>query len=201
MEANVKILALLLLTPTLALAQGLCANNVVGNTFTAGSTFKAGKAATGESAIWVGAVGAQTKATSTIWNTGSATALNSPGNAIYIQTAGNTVLEYSSNTFAIANSGGSLKVTWKCDSSGSPGAATCNEGAGRAAFAAGTGSAGIAITNSLVTATTIILANLQTSDAGCTGVKAIVPAAGSFTIYTPANCTGIVNFGWFIASR
>lgn len=80
----------------------------------------------------------------------------------------------------------------KSDSSGTPGAATINKPAGVFAFAAGTGAAGIVITNSVCLATSYVVAHLQTNDATAKSVYA-VPAAGSFTAYTNANTTGITK--------
>lgn len=82
----------------------------------------------------------------------------------------------------------------KCDSTGTPGAATCNTYAGRAAIAAAASS--VVITDSLVTATSSVFAQLATADATCLVVRRVVPAAGSFTIAVDAACTAAANVAW-----
>lgn len=94
---------------------------------------------------------------------------------------------------------GSQTFSQKCDSSASPGNATCNQAAGQAAIAAT--AATITITNSLVATTSIVTAVLQFSDATCVAVKSVVPGAGSFTINTAANCTSNTKVGWVISSK
>jgi len=66
------------------------------------------------------------------------------------------------------------------DASGTPGAATINTPRGRAAFAAGV--ATLVITNSLVTASSMIICTLRSSDALLTSILRVLPTAGSFTI-------------------
>lgn len=85
----------------------------------------------------------------------------------------------------------------KCDSTASPGNATCNAAAGRAAVAAG--QTAVTITNSLVSATSIVLVTPQTIDATCLYPRAAVPGVGSF-VFTmgPAACTAAVNFTWVV---
>lgn len=92
------------------------------------------------------------------------------------------------------STGTSLVYAAACDSTGSPGAATCNQGVGRAAIAAS--AASVTITNSLSKTTSIIHATLQTTDAVCTGIKSLVPSNGSFVITTNAVCTGNTNVAW-----
>lgn len=87
----------------------------------------------------------------------------------------------------------------KCDSTGSPGAATCDQGAGRAAIAAS--AATITITDALVASTSIVVANLQANDGTCTSIKHVVPGSGSFVITTNAACTGNTNVAWYLASK
>lgn len=90
--------------------------------------------------------------------------------------------------------GGSL-VADSSDSSGTPGAATINKPSGRSAIAAGAASA--VITNSLVTAASHVFISPAVRDA--TGLLPIVvPAAGSFTVSTSANCTAALTFDWFV---
>lgn len=80
------------------------------------------------------------------------------------------------------------------DTSGAPGAATANTGAGQASVAASASS--VVVTNSTVTTTSIIMPILQQVDATCTSILNAVPAAGSFTIHLNANCTGNTKVGW-----
>jgi hypothetical protein len=61
---------------------------------------------------------------------------------------------------------------------GTTGNRTINLPAGTVNFAAGTGTAGITVTNSTVTATSIVMAIARTNDTTCS-VKNVVPAAGS----------------------
>ena len=84
----------------------------------------------------------------------------------------------------------------KCDSSGSPGAATCQAPAGQAAIAASASS--VVITNALVSTTSIVIATLQATDSTCTSIKSIVPTAGSFTITANATCTAAAKVGWIV---
>lgn len=83
------------------------------------------------------------------------------------------------------------------DSTGTPGAATINQPSGKAALAAGTGAAGIVITNSLVTANSHI--HITPLDIDATALRYKVAAApGSFTITTNANTTAIWKFQFLV---
>ena len=82
------------------------------------------------------------------------------------------------------------------DSTGSPGAATQNTRKGRAAIAIG--AAAVTITNSLVTATSIVGVALQSNDATLTQILRVVPASGSFTITGNANATAATNVAWWL---
>ena|SRR3990167_7218428 len=66
---------------------------------------------------------------------------------------------------------------------GTTGNQTINQPAGRVNIAAGGTS--IVVTNSLITANSIIMVSIATNDATAT-VKSVVPTAGSFTINTAA---------------
>lgn len=74
------------------------------------------------------------------------------------------------------------------------GSQTINKPAGKVLFAAGASS--LVVTNSLVSVGTIVQAQLETVDATAFYVKAVTPAAGSFTITLNANCAAqvAVNF-------
>jgi hypothetical protein len=80
------------------------------------------------------------------------------------------------------------------NSTATPGNATINLATGRSAIAAG--AATVTITNSLVSATSIVLAVLQTNDATAI-LKNVVPAAGSFAVNLTAAATANTNFGWW----
>jgi hypothetical protein len=82
------------------------------------------------------------------------------------------------------------------NSTGAPGNATINRPSGRSTIAAAASTC--VITNSLVSATSIVFATLQTADATATSIKTVIPTAGSFTITVNAGATGNTNFGWFV---
>jgi len=82
----------------------------------------------------------------------------------------------------------------KCDSTGTPGAATCDKYAGRAAIKAA--EASVKITNDKVVASSSVFAQLATVDADCLNIRQVVPAAGSFTIYVNAACGAASNVAW-----
>jgi hypothetical protein len=77
---------------------------------------------------------------------------------------------------------------------GAPGAATANVAAGRSAIASA--AASVVITNSLVTATSRVYAQLQANDATATFIKSVIPAAGSFTVTVNAAATSTLPFAW-----
>jgi hypothetical protein len=72
------------------------------------------------------------------------------------------------------------------DSSGSPGAVTINKAKGQVAVANGASS--VVVTNSLVTAASVVLAVLQ-DNTDAIEIRSVVPAPGSFTI----NLTGVTS--------
>ncbi len=127
-----------------------------------------------------------------------AVCVNDTGGLAIADGSGTTVASVVAGvgTFAgvTLSTGTSLVYAAACDSTGSPGAATCNQGAGRAAIAAS--AAAVTITNSLSKTTSIIHATLQTTDAVCVGIKSLVPSNGSFVITANAVCTGNTNVAW-----
>ncbi len=141
-------------------------------------------------------------------NTGTAAACSgNTGSVCVDDTGGLAIADGSGTTVALISpagvgtfvgvsisTGASLSYAAACDSTGSPGAATCNQGAGRAAIAAS--AAAVTITNSLSKTTSIIHATLQTTDAVCVGIKSLVPSNGSFVITANAVCTGNTNVAW-----
>lgn len=74
------------------------------------------------------------------------------------------------------------------DSSGTPGAVTNNSPRGRVAFAAA--ASVVVITNSLVTAASMVSAQLRATDGALTLLMSCISAAGSFTITGNAITTG-----------
>jgi hypothetical protein len=100
----------------------------------------------------------------------------------------------STQVAAVDQAGRFLNVS-PGNSTGAPGAATLNTPSGRSAIAAAASSC--VITNSLVSATTIVLVVLMTND-GTALLKNVVPGAGSFTVTLNAAATGNTNFGWVL---
>lgn len=68
-------------------------------------------------------------------------------------------------------------------------------------FQLSSGAASIVVTNSLVTATSIVMVMLETNDATATFLKSVVPAAGSFTVTVNANATATTKFSFFVVSN
>lgn len=91
--------------------------------------------------------------------------------------------------------GNYYRVNTYSDTSGTPGNATIDLGAGRCAFAAA-GTA-VVVTNSLCTATSIVMVTLRTVDATLKYVTATT-AAGSFTVTGNAAATATTVFDWFL---
>lgn len=117
---------------------------------------------------------------------------------ITLATAGAKIHSFRNNTTeqsAVDKDGRYINTT-PGNSTGAPGNATSNTASGRSAIATGTAAA--TITNSLVSATSIVFVVLQTADGTLTFVKSVVPAAGSFVVTGNANATGNTNFGWFV---
>lgn len=85
------------------------------------------------------------------------------------------------------------------DSSGTPGNVTNNSPSGRAAFAAA-GST-VVVTNSLVTANSIVQCTLETADATLTQILRVTPAAGSFTVVGNAAATGTTKFTFQVINQ
>lgn len=81
------------------------------------------------------------------------------------------------------------------DDSATTGSRTVNKVCGINAFAAAATT--ITITNSFVTATSVMVCTIQTNDATAT-LKNCTPAAGSFTAITTAAATGITKLGWCV---
>jgi hypothetical protein len=84
-------------------------------------------------------------------------------------------------------------LQWGTDSTGAPGAATINKPTGKSAIAVGASS--VVITNSLVTANSVVLFSPHARDATCKELV-VVAAAGSFTVSGSANATAALPFSW-----
>lgn len=80
---------------------------------------------------------------------------------------------------------------------GTVGNQTINAASGAVNIAAGGNS--IVVTDNLVNSSSIIYATAMTNDSTC-AVKNVVPAAGSFTIRTTANCTAETRFGFLVTN-
>lgn len=142
---------------------------------------------------------------STIWGQ-LADPLSAIGNIPFVDIDGVTIttdalnLLYMSGTNTSNSTGtykpyqltiqGGLRVGFQ-DTTANPGAATINKPAGRVKFLAGASS--IVVTNSYCTATSMIRATLEGTDATALYIKSIVPAAGSFTITLNAACTAALQ--------
>lgn len=82
------------------------------------------------------------------------------------------------------------------DSSGTPGNATINKPSGKVAIAAA--ASAVTVTNSMVTAASIVFAVIQTNDGTCNYIDSVVPGAGTFTINVSAACTGNTTVGFVV---
>ena len=76
------------------------------------------------------------------------------------------------------------------------GAVAINKPCGQANIAAGASS--VVITNSLISANSIVLAVLAANDATATSIKSVIPAAGSVTITVNANATANLKVNFFV---
>lgn len=82
------------------------------------------------------------------------------------------------------------------DASGTPGAATINQPIGQVSVDDTASS--VVVTNSLVTAASVVIPVLQFVDATCTHILSCVPGAGSFTITMNAACTAHTKIGFVV---
>lgn len=98
-------------------------------------------------------------------------------------------------TFAAAKLTGALQATF-VDSSGTPGNVTNSNPRGRVAVAAGASS--VTVTNTLVTASSMVVVQVSSVDATLTTILQAVPAAGSFTIYGNAAATAATKVDFFV---
>lgn len=130
---------------------------------------------------------------------GSNVNIASGGDATRIALGSNSGLNFlkadTNGVDLTANSNARIR-TAATDSSGTPGAATANTPSGQAAIAAAAGS--VTITDSLVSATSIVQAVLQANDTTCVAIKSVVPGSGTFTINVNAACAGNTKVGWIV---
>jgi hypothetical protein len=120
----------------------------------------------------------------------------------------NGIAQTSGKVVSIQNNGTEVaSIDWnghfsmqEGNSSASPGAATLNTPTGLSAIASSASS--VVITNSLVTANSIVLAQIvqAAADATLTNIVRVVPGAGTFTIYGNATATAAVTVGWIVLS-
>lgn len=90
----------------------------------------------------------------------------------------------------------SLVLSSFTDDSATAGARTVNKVRGKNAVAAGAST--VVITNSFVAAANQVLVTLEETDTTCLYVRAVAPAAGSFTLTVSANCTADTTFSWVV---
>ncbi len=84
------------------------------------------------------------------------------------------------------------------DSSGTPGSVTINSPTGQFAVAAGASSA--TVTNSSVSATSVVLCVIQSADATLVGIVSVVPGAGSFVFTGNAAATAACKIGFVVVN-
>lgn len=105
------------------------------------------------------------------------------------------VFEYDGMWHLVGTDGA---LTDAADSTGSSGNATQNTLSGRVAIAAG--AAAVTVTNSKVTSTSKVFAQLQTADGTLTFIKSVVPGAGSFVVTGNASATGNTDVAWHLVT-
>jgi hypothetical protein len=91
-----------------------------------------------------------------------------------------------------------LDQAWRTfqDASSTPGNATVNASRGRVAIAAGTST--VTVTNSYVTANSVVVASQVTADATLNNLVTVTPTAGAFTVTGNANATGNVSVNFIV---
>ena len=119
------------------------------------------------------------------------TAGSESGDMIFLTQSGGTAM---SEKMRITGAGG-LTINATNTASGTTGNQTINKPSGTVNIAAA--GTTVTVTNSLVTASSIVYAVIRTNDATAT-IKNVVPAAGSFVINLGAAATAEVSIGFFV---
>jgi len=119
------------------------------------------------------------------------TAGSENGDLTFLTQSGGTAM---SEKVRITGAGG-LTINSTNTASGTTGNQTINKASGTVNIAAS--GTTVTVTNSLVTATSIVYAVIRTNDATAT-IKNVVPAAGSFVINLGAAATAEVSIGFFV---
>ncbi len=88
-------------------------------------------------------------------------------------------------------------IDWdNTDSSGTPGNVTINKPAGK--FAVAIGAPSVTVTNSLVTAASMVFCQIQFTDATHTEIRTVVPGTGSFVYTGNANATAATKVAFIV---
>jgi hypothetical protein len=111
-----------------------------------------------------------------------------------VVTVANTSMVVSARLGAASAGFGALSLAYVL--ANVTGNVTQNTPAGQVQIAAGAKS--VTVTNNLVTANSVVIAQLQTVDGTLLKVLTVVPAAGSFTINCDVNATGTVKIGYLV---
>jgi len=119
------------------------------------------------------------------------TAGSESGDMTFLTQTGGTAM---SEKMRITGAGG-LTINATNTASGTTGNQTINKASGTVNIAAA--GTTVTVTNSLVSATSIVFAVIRTNDATAT-IKNVVPAAGSFVINLGAAATAEVSIGFFV---
>ena len=113
------------------------------------------------------------------------------GDMIFLTQSGGTAMSEKMRI----TSGGGITLTATNTASGTTGNQTINKASGTVNIAAS--GTTVTVTNSLVTASSIVYAVIRTNDATAT-IKNVVPAAGSFVINLAAATTAETSIGFFV---
>lgn len=167
-------------------------NLVNGNSGTAAVVYY--RTSNGSNTMTIGVAG-------TGYTTSSAVAANngfvSASSKMVIRTTTASDISFAPNSVeavAITSAGG-LNLNRTITAAGTTGAQTINKLSGTVNFAAGTSS--LVVTNSLVTANSIVLCVIRTNDSTAQ-LKNVVPSAGAFTINLTGNTTGETSVGFLV---
>lgn len=118
------------------------------------------------------------------------------GGASISATDNGIVIDFPNASIEFLSSGAQVLEAGDSTGVGEEGNTTLNTPSGQSLIEAG--QAAIVVTNSMVEATSIVLAVLQGVDATLTSLKSCVPAGGSFTITGNTTATADVQVGWVV---